>query len=186
MNIQRVFHTLVIASSLSGIAHAGPEAFPTISADTQAQRDQTRQSILEQEIATEARALEVATKQRAHLLVNGDTAKAAAAQEAIDRAKRNIRELQREIALTSASKTSPPTQTGTRRVAVFKKPVSDGPPSPAGHWWNGYGPAGQKHGSNTELTPPPAKERQWWDGYGALTTAQKNDSKQTGVETDVR
>lgn len=186
MNIQRILHTLVIATSLSSIAHAGPEAFPAVSADTQAQRDQTRQTILEQEIATEARALEVATKQRAHLLVNGDTAKAAAAQEAIDRAKRNIRELQREIALTSSSKTSPPTQAGTHRVAAFKKPDSENAPSPAGRWWNGYGPVGQNHGSNTELSPPPAKERQWWDGYGALTTAQKNDSKQTGVEADVR
>jgi len=186
MDFQRTLHTLVIATALSGIAHAGPEAFPTVSPDTQAQRDQTRRTILDQEIASEARALEVATKQRAHLLVNGDTDKAAAAQEAIDLAKRNIRELQREISLTSSSKTSPPTRAGTHRVAVFKKPVSEIPPSPAGHWWNGYGPAGQQHGSDTELTPPPAKQRQWWDGYGALTTAQKNDSKQTGVETDVR
>ncbi|TVT73188.1 MAG: hypothetical protein FHP92_14910 [Denitromonas halophila] len=181
--MDKMFFSIVpiVLAALSASTFAAPGAFPHVSAETQASRDDTRRSVLEQELASEATALQEATKSHALLLAVGRLEEARTQSGRADRARRNMRELQKEIALTLDAKTHTPDLKSRRPKPVRVDAKRREQQSPRPPWWDGYGRAPNKDPADARRSD---ENNGRWDGYGETVRVASQVPTQDGVETD--
>ncbi len=79
-------------------ANPSPAGFPRVQEDTQRARDNDRRAILDQELASEQRNLDLARKELAENEGRGATDRAASSRDRVARHERNIQAIQKELA----------------------------------------------------------------------------------------
>ncbi len=86
------------AAAVSGAGNPSPAGFPRVQEDTQRARDNDRRAILDQELASEQRNLDLAKKELADQEMRGAGDRVATARDRVSRHERNILAIQKELA----------------------------------------------------------------------------------------